>query len=130
MVKECWDKNWKALKNSLHICFRRFSFFHITRCIYLNTWFEFDFNVQYHFDKVLSKVQVFWEGHKILCNLPDGFDVTFSTYITLKHCIEDDCTKFCGLLKIYYFYKLLDLKKISWIREFKVQRIQQPVPKL
>ena len=32
-----------------------------------------------------SKVQVFWGGHKILCNLPDGFDVTFTTCVTLKH---------------------------------------------
>jgi hypothetical protein len=32
----------------------------------------------------LSKVQLFWEGHKNLHNLPHGFDVYYVTFITTR----------------------------------------------
>ena len=43
-----------------------------------------------------SKVHIFWEGHKILRNLPLTFD--HSTY---SQELGEDFAKFCGLLWIY-----------------------------
>ena len=43
-----------------------------------------------------GKVHIFWEGHKILRNLPRKFDWHWS----------GDFSKFCGLLRIYELYKL------------------------
>ena len=46
-----------------------------------------------------DKVHIFWEGHKILRNLPLTFDWH---YIGQKW--GGDFAKFCGLLKIYELY--------------------------
>ena len=46
-----------------------------------------------------SKVQIFWEGHKILRNLHCRFD---RHYIGQIYC--GDFAKFCGLLRIYELY--------------------------
>ena len=59
-----------------------------------------------HFFKMLlsaesSKVQIFWEDHKILRNLPLTFD--YSTIHIVKSKGED-FAKFCGLLRIYELY--------------------------
>ena len=42
------------------------------------------------------KVHIFWEGHKILRNLPLTFD-----YSTNRQKLGEDFAKFCGLLRIY-----------------------------
>ena len=42
------------------------------------------------------KVHIFWEGHKILWNLPLTFDCM---YCSQK--LGEDFAKFCGLLRIY-----------------------------
>ena len=47
-----------------------------------------------------SKVHIFWEGHKILRNLP----LTFDCMYVLK-AKGEDFAKFCGLLRIYELYK-------------------------
>ena len=45
---------------------------------------------------LFGKVHIFWEGHKILRNLPLTFD-----YSTYSQKLGEDFAKFCGLLKIY-----------------------------
>ena len=45
---------------------------------------------------IFRKVHIFWEGHKILRNLPLTFD-----YSTYSQKLEEDFAKFCGLLRIY-----------------------------
>ena len=47
----------------------------------------------------LYKVHIFWEGHKILRNLPLTFDCM---YCSQK--LGEDFAKFCGLLKIYELF--------------------------
>ena len=42
---------------------------------------------------------IFWEGHKILQNLPLTFD-----YSTYSQKLGEDFAKFCGLLRIYELY--------------------------
>ena len=51
------------------------------------------------FKEFFDKVQLFWEGHKKLRNLPHGL---------LSKCqnLEEDCTNFFGLLKKAEFYPL------------------------
>ena len=44
----------------------------------------------------VCKVHIFWEGHKILRNLPLTFD-----YSTYSQKLGEDFEKFCGLLRIY-----------------------------
>ena len=46
-----------------------------------------------------GKVHIFWEGHKILRNLPLTFDC--STY---SQKLGEDFVKFCGLFRIYELY--------------------------
>ena len=46
------------------------------------------------------KVHIFWEGHKILRNLHRRFDWHYIGQIYVG-----DFAKFCGLLRIYEFYK-------------------------
>ena len=53
-------------------------------------------------DTQLSKVHIFWEGHKILRNLHLTFDC--STY---SQNLGEDFAKFCGLLRIYELYFLM-----------------------
>ena len=50
-------------------------------------------------DKNSFKVHIFWEGHKILRNLPLTFDCN---YIGQKQ--GEDFAKSWGLLRIYEFY--------------------------
>ena len=47
----------------------------------------------------LSKVHIFWEGHKILRNLHQLFVLCSASQI-----IGGDFAKFCGLLRIYELY--------------------------
>ena len=57
------------------------------------------------------KVQLFWEGHKNLCNLPHALDL--HNYKTSEH--EEDCTNFCGLLRkaeLYLFSYLWNLHEL------------------
>ena len=46
-----------------------------------------------------SKVHMFWEGHKIWRNIPLTFD---GMYCSQK--LGEDFAKFCGLLRIYELY--------------------------
>ena len=48
-----------------------------------------------------SKVHIFWEGHKILWNLPLTFD-----YSTYSQKLGEDFAKFCCLLRLYELYKV------------------------
>ena len=50
-------------------------------------------------NKVIFKVHIFWEGHKIFQNLPLTFD--HSTY---SQKLGEDFAKVCGLLRIYELY--------------------------
>ena len=50
-----------------------------------------------------DKVRIFREGHKILRNLPLTF--VYSTYRQKK---GEDFAKFCGFLRIYELYSLVD----------------------
>ena len=45
---------------------------------------------------IKNKVHIFWEGHKILQNLPLTFD-----YSTYSQKLGEDFAKFCGLLRLY-----------------------------
>ena len=49
---------------------------------------------------IFSKVQIFWEAHKILQNL----HLTFSL-CSVSQKLAEDFAKFCGLLRIYEFFK-------------------------
>ena len=70
----------------------------------LNEFARFDFCsakllFQKVFFKIFHKVQIFWEGHKILQNLQCRFEFY---YIGLIY--GGDFAKICGLLRIYDLY--------------------------
>ena len=46
-------------------------------------------------ENYVYKVQLFWEGHKTLRNLPHGFDICLQSMKNYK----EDCANFCGLLR-------------------------------
>ena len=58
----------------------------------------------------VSKVHIFWEGHKILWYLHQSFVICTASQI-----IGGDFAKFCGLLRIYELY--LPIPKIRWKTE-------------
>ena len=60
---------------------------------YMNFKLPFDAEVV---KKILDKVHIFWEGHKILRNLHLTFDCN---YCSQK--LGEDFAKFSGLLRIY-----------------------------
>ena len=78
----------------------------------LVTWFRIDLTTQriYQIKKgmkwlkigYVSKVQIFWEGHKILQNLQLMFDRYY-----IEQIYGGDFAEFCGLLRIsnYYYYR-------------------------
>jgi hypothetical protein len=59
---------------------------------------------------IFGKVHIFWEGHKILHNLPRTFDCM---YCSQK--LGEDFAKFCGLLRIYELYQKLFWPFTVWI---------------
>ena len=61
-------------------------------------------------EKILFKVHIFLEGHKILQNLPLTFD-----YSTYSQRLGEDFAKFCVLLRIYELYWTL-LSQMLWSR--------------
>ena len=61
------------------------------------------------------KVHIFWEGHKILRNLPLTFDC--STY---SQKLGEDFAKFCGLLRIYELYNETDFLLLTCVDKSKL----------
>ena len=61
------------------------------------SWFGFECKI-ISINNLLKyvKVHIFWEGHKILRNLPLTFD-----YSIYSQKLGEDFTKLCGLLRIY-----------------------------
>ena len=72
-----------------------FLFFQIVHCI-IQLLIQFNSVI---FSVVIFNVHIFWEGHKILRNLPLTFDCM---YCSQK--LVEDFAKFCGLLRIYELY--------------------------
>ena len=69
--------------------------------IVLKTSINYQMNIKFFLTswlqkKLLNKVHIFWEGHKILRNLPCRFVLCSNSQIYGR-----DFAKFCGLLRIY-----------------------------
>ena len=62
---------------------------------------------------LIFKVQLFWERHKNLRNLPHGLDIYFVVQKEFKP--WQDCANFCGLLKCWTLSEFLTWH-ISWLK--------------